>query len=270
LLLVLAASLVVLLVVLAALQYRWLGQVSAAERERMQGTLSAGAARFAQDFDRELGRVYINLKLDADAWRARDGDAYAARFAQWRASAPHPRLVGDIYVVDGSDAGGEPQLTRFDAEARKFTAGAAWPATFGALRRRFAEARRLPPLRELPAAREGELYAPQPNVDQEIPAVIIPVVPDETFHADTAAARSEGAMPPPGDENKLVLTNYSPLAVYVVVTLDLDYIKGELWPALTRRYFSSGEQLDYRVAVVERSDPRRIIYQSASPAGGAD
>ncbi len=265
----LAASLVVLLVLLATLQYRWLGQVSAAERERMQGTLSSGAARFAEDFDRELGRIYVNLKLDADAWRARDGEAYAARFESWRAAAPHPALVGDIYVVDGSDARGEPQLTRFDAEARKFTAGAAWPATFGALRRRFAEARRLPPLRELPAARAGEFYAPQPNVDQEIPAVVIPVVPDETLHPDETAVHSERPTPPPGDENRLVLTNYSPLSVYVVVALDLDYIKGELWPALARRYFSSGGQLDYRVAVVERSDPRKIIYQSAPPDDAA-
>ncbi|MDQ1591920.1 MAG: two-component system, OmpR family, sensor histidine kinase SenX3 [Pyrinomonadaceae bacterium] len=266
LLLVLAASLVVLLVVLATLQYRWLGQVSAAERERMQGTLSAGAARFAQDFDRELGRVYFNLKLDASAWRARDADAYAARFDQWRASAPHPRLVGDVYVVDAGDAGAEPQLTRFDPATRKFV-DAAWPAAFAALRRRFASAREQhaahasPPERDLAGA---GLYAPQPNVDQEIPAVIIPVVPDVIVPADGVGRPWQ----PPvlGDENKLVLTNYSPLSTYVVVALDLDYIKGELWPALARRYFSSGDKLDYRVAVVDRSDPRRTLYQSAPDA----
>ncbi|HYG11933.1 MAG TPA: HAMP domain-containing sensor histidine kinase [Pyrinomonadaceae bacterium] len=274
LLLVLAASLLVLLGVLAALQYRWLGQVSAAERERMQGTLSAGAARFTQDFDRELGRVYFNLKLDADAWRRRDGEAYSARFDQWRATAPHPELVGDIYVVDGSDAGREPQLARFDAATRKF-ASAPWPAAFGALRRRFADARELPAPRELflqgegePGAPQAQVYAPQPNADEEIPAVIIPIVPDETAHADAApAAGGRDAEPlAPANGNTLVLTNYSPLATYVVVTLDLDYIKRELWPALARRYFSSGDKLDYRIAVVDRSDPRKIIYQSAPDA----
>jgi signal transduction histidine kinase len=64
------------------------------------------------------------------------------------------------------------------------------------------------------------------------------------------------------------LTNYSPLSTYVVVTLDLDYIRREMWPALARRYFSSGDTLDYRVAVVDRSDPRKIIYQSAPDATG--
>lgn len=282
LLLVLAASLVVLLVALAALQYRWLGQVSAAERERMQGTLSAGAARFTQDFDRELGRVYFNLKLDAGAWCARDADAYAARFEQWRATAPHPRLVGEVYVVDGSDVGEEAQLTRFDRATRKFV-DAAWPAEFNALRSRFARAREShaaraaqPPQHAQPPPHElagRELYAPQPNVDQEIPAVIIPVVQDESAHAGApgaaAATTAAGRLrqpPAPGDESKLVLTNYSPLSAYVVVTLDLAYVKSELWPTLARRYFSSGDQLDYRVAVVDRAEPPQTIYQSAPDA----
>lgn len=260
----LAASLVVLLGVLAALQYRWLGQVSAAERERMQGTLSAGAARFTQDFDRELGRVYFNLKLDATAWRTRDGDAYAARFERWRATAPHPDLVADIYVVDASDTEREPQLARFDREARKFTTGAEWPVGFDALRHRFAEAREFHARRESPPE-VAQSYAPQPNADREIPAVIIPVVPDETAPADIAADRTE-ELSAPENESRLVLTNYSPLATYVVVALDLDYIKRELWPALARRYFSSGAQPDYRLAVVDRSDPRKIIYQSTPDA----
>ena len=267
-LLVLAASLSVLLVVLAALQYRWLGQVSAAERERMQGTLSAGAARFTQDFDRELGRVYFNLKLDADAWRTRDGEAYAARVEQWRRAAPHPQLARDIYVVDASDGGREPQLARFDGEGRKFE-GAAWPAEFAALRRRFAEARGLrAPGEWATTGHADELHAPQPNVDQEIPAIIIPVFPGETPRADTPAGGSINA-PAQGSESRLVLTNYSPLSAYVVVTLDLDYIKREMWPALARRYFSSGDKLDYRFAVVERGEPQKVIYQSGPPDGSA-
>lgn len=270
-LLLLAAALVVLLCVLAWLQYRWLGQVSEAERERMQATLGASAARFTQDFDRELGRVYVNLKMDADAWGARDGDAYAARYEQWRANVAHAQLVRDIYVVDGGLAGGEAQLTRFDRAARKFVpVSGAWPAEFDALRRRFQQARELPP-----SSLHGEsgFFAPQPNVDQAIPAVIIPIVPDESAPPgvnskgdgrDNSKDKSgdveaSGA----GGERKLVLTNFSPLAAYTVVALDLDYIKREMWPALARRYFSTGDKLDYRISVIDANDPQKIIYQSA-------
>jgi signal transduction histidine kinase len=271
-LLLLAAALVVLLCVLAWLQYRWLGQVSEAERERMQATLGASAARFTQDFDRELGRVYVGLKMDADVWGARDGDAYAARYEQWRATVAHAQLVRDIYVVDGGLAGGEPQLTRFDRAARKFVpVGGAWPAEFDALRRRFQLAREMPPS-SLHA--ESGFFAPQPNVDQAIPAVIIPIVPDEPAHpgvhssdnsADNSKDKSRGDVEAfgAGNERKLVLTNFSPLAAYAVVALDLDYIKREMWPALVRRYFSTGDKLDYRISVIDANDPQKIIYQSA-------
>lgn len=261
-LLLLATALVVLLVVLAWLQYRWLGQVSEAERERMQATLSAGAARFTQDFDRELGRVYLGLKMDADVWGARDGDAYAARYEQWRVTTLHTQLVRDVYVVDGGMAGGQPQLTRFDRAARKFVpADAAWPAEFDALRRRFRQARELPPTHA-----GAELFAPQPNVDHAIPAVIIPIVPDEPARAEDKSGGSDHEAFGSGNERKLVLTNFSPLAAYTVVTLDLDYIKREMWPALARRYFSSGDKLDYRISVVDADDPQKIIYQSAPDA----
>jgi len=252
--LLLAASLVVLLVLLAALQYRWLGQVSEAERERMQATLSTGAARFSQDFDRELGRVYFNLQLDANVWRRRDGETYAARYAQWRANAPHPQLVGDVYVVDGS--GTSEQLARFDPETRTFIE-AAWPAEFAALRGRFAQARELP---SSPA--QTELFAPQPNVEREIPAVIIPVLDTEA----APAIRTDEGAGKNRNEHKLLLTNYSPLATYVVVRLDLNYIKEQLWPALARRYFSSGDQLAYTIAVVDESDARKTIHQFGSQA----
>jgi len=51
--LLLVATLLVLLPLLAVLQYRWLGEVSAGERERMQANLRTSADRFCADFDRE-------------------------------------------------------------------------------------------------------------------------------------------------------------------------------------------------------------------------
>ena len=47
----------VLLALLAFLQYRWLGQVSDGERERMRATLETRARDFAEEFDRELGKA---------------------------------------------------------------------------------------------------------------------------------------------------------------------------------------------------------------------
>ena len=53
----LATALAALLALLAFLQYRWLGQVSEGERQRLKATLEARARDFARDFDREVTRA---------------------------------------------------------------------------------------------------------------------------------------------------------------------------------------------------------------------
>src|ERR1051326_2112043 len=62
LMLLLVTALLVLLPLLAVLQYRWLGEVSAGERERMQAFLKTSAERFCSDFDRELTNAYVQLQ----------------------------------------------------------------------------------------------------------------------------------------------------------------------------------------------------------------
>ena len=62
--LVLAGVLAALLLALASLQWRWLGQISASERDRMKRSLAAQADEFTQEFDRELTRAYFWLQAD--------------------------------------------------------------------------------------------------------------------------------------------------------------------------------------------------------------
>jgi len=50
------------LVVLATLEYRWIGQVSQAERERMRTHLQAATTRLGQDFDGELARLFMTCQ----------------------------------------------------------------------------------------------------------------------------------------------------------------------------------------------------------------
>ena len=59
-----AVALLGLIGVLASLQYRWLGRISDAERERMTATLGARANAFAQDFDRELTLAYMLFQVE--------------------------------------------------------------------------------------------------------------------------------------------------------------------------------------------------------------
>ena len=93
-------GLVMLLVpALAWMQYQWLGQLSTAERERMQRTLRTAAAQFATEFDTELSRTLVGLQLDAQTVRDQNWTAYAQKYSAWassveRAAPGSRRLAG--------------------------------------------------------------------------------------------------------------------------------------------------------------------------------
>jgi hypothetical protein len=50
-------ALLVLLAILATLGYRWIGQVSQGEQERLQESLRLEAKQFGRDFDRDHARL---------------------------------------------------------------------------------------------------------------------------------------------------------------------------------------------------------------------
>src|SRR3954470_24534173 len=86
----------VLLPVLAVLQYRWVGQVSQAERERMQANLLKMTTRFAEDFDHELAREFMNATLPFQRGLETDADhldqEYIRQFKKWKGSTQYPKL----------------------------------------------------------------------------------------------------------------------------------------------------------------------------------
>src|SRR5262249_4874628 len=96
----LIAALLALLVLLASLQYYWLGEVSAGERERMESLVDAGSVRFGEDCDLEVARMYLTFQMDAQVVRTRQWGRYIQRYEHWIKRAPYPQLVGQIFLVE--------------------------------------------------------------------------------------------------------------------------------------------------------------------------
>ena len=96
---VVAAALLGLIVLLATLQYQWLGQISAAERDRMRANLTTRTAAFAMDVDRELTRAYLTYQLDPMQDDAALATRLVARHERWQGTSRYPRLVKDVYVA---------------------------------------------------------------------------------------------------------------------------------------------------------------------------
>ena len=224
----LLVAVAVLLPLLALLQYRWLGQLSEAERERMQSLLRSAATQFTQAFDAEIARAYSTFQRAKTAELERLSDDYAQRFEEWKVTSPDPQLVRDLFVVT-MDESGSPQLWHFKPAERRLDS-AQWPANLSSLREEIM----------------------QPGLDvirEDLPALVIP--PEDSFKPREAATPGAG-----------------PRLVCAIVMLDFDHITNEFFPSLVERYFPSRAGLGYNVAVVSRADPPKVIFASSPrPAG---
>jgi signal transduction histidine kinase len=237
-----AALLLVLLAALATLQYRWAGQVSDGERERMRNGLRARAMQLAQDFDRELTRAMLVFQATPDAIIAKPGETLTDRFAQWTASAAYPQLVSDVYLFERLP-GGSPTLARLDRASRTLQPSS-WPEALRPVRDHFA-ARLSAPSSSTPAL---PLW---PDVlDDSIPALLLPLV-------DVKVSREGG-----GEIRRLQTFDPSSACRLVIVVLDREAIGRTVLPALASRYFAGQDGFDYHLAVIDRASPPRVIYAS--------
>jgi hypothetical protein len=134
-----AGVLFLLLVVLATLQYRWIGEVSEAERDRLRASARRAADRVAADFDLEIARALHEFGLppgspDADASL---GPHVAAVAKRWAAESRFPSLVKEVFVIERA-ADGTLRLDRVNLSSGSLEPSD-WPSGFEPARRAVEE-----------------------------------------------------------------------------------------------------------------------------------
>lgn len=226
-------ALLVLLPAVAILQYRWVGEVSAAERERMQSNLRNATQQFRDAFDVEVGRAFLNLQVGP--LTARDGasDQYSDRYDAWTDTAEHPRIVSAIYVVDAPDR--VLRLRKWSPDSHSF-APESWPAALDALRAPLEVE-----LAEFGDGRPFDRRLPWPDDDSLLIAPMRNLV-----------SAANGTRP----------QSVTPVFGFTVLQLDLGYVANEVFPALAQRHFTHTDGSSYRAAVVTADEPARVIYRS--------
>ena len=248
---VLAVGLLGLLVLLATLQYVWLGRISEAERERLRATLASRTSEFAQDFDRELTRAYLLFQTEAPLPERHVQDAQTRlieRYDRWQATSAYPRLLQRFYVATRQPSG-EFLLQQFDPATRRLVS-ADWPASMADWRTRLQDRTEQP-------SRPGEstlvvrrIAAP---IWESVPALVVPT----PMFVVTSLGGAPSLAPP----------EFS----YTILTIDLDYVRSEMFPALAQKYFRrAGEPNEYHVAVVDSGGAGTIVYQSAAAFSARD
>jgi len=229
------AVLAAVLAVLGTLQYRWVGQVADAERQRMHAGMAFAAHHFSDDFDHELTRMFFAFQMPR---QEATPEHLLRRYDEWAESSRDPRIIKTLYFVPPNEI---DNLQLVDTKSRSVRT-VAWPASLATVKPMIAAA-----------------FAGGPPGDPIISRASIMLVPcgdmgfmKERFHA----AMMIHPLPflPPHEPD-------GPIPAFTIVELDRDYIARVLLPDLTRRYFDTKEGRQYEVAVVA-SEGGDVLYRS--------
>jgi signal transduction histidine kinase len=256
---ILVGIVMLLVPALAWMQYQWLGQLSTAERERMQRTLRTAAAQFATEFDGELSRTLVSLQVDGQTIRDQNWGRYAQQYSRWISVANEPRLVRDIWLVDTQPGtplpafdGGTPipvdklRLRRWDAQAMVFN-DAEWPADL-------IDARNSLAARFIGLTINGSARRPQgaPAEHREA-SMSLSSGDDNTLIAPVTLFELPDRPGPP----RISIIGFT------IVRLDPAIVRDSILASLASRHFHGADtEVDYRVAVVQRDDPTKVVWES--------
>jgi signal transduction histidine kinase len=216
--------LVVLCAVLAVLQYRWIGEITEAERGRLHDALQSRVNALSRSFNEEISKgAYALFPPGAQLEELGREKAYAAQYLRWKES--HERIFHRIALAVPEDDG--LQLFQLDMDTAQLSR-VEWPSDW------------LPMRQRLMGRLEGRGGGPG-QVLAHGPALIeLP-----RFGA-------------PGDPGRGGRREQE----WLLAELNMDYLRGTLLPELLNRYLGEAGRLDYEAEVVEKAERSILIYSS--------
>lgn len=198
----LVISLLGLLGILAFFQYKWVGQISEAEQERLQKRLDVDSQNFAQDFNRIIQTAYFNFQFAGENWYYDFLDHYA----RWQQHSPYPNLIKEFTVIQVNG-----ERFRFDPQSKQLVSTNSYTKidTYNG---------NFDPIDEDGLILRMPVYE-QPNRV-------------EFVRRSIELAKTIQEIPPPIQPQTLAI---------ILIKLDEDVIKNQIIPDLTRKYFPEGD-----------------------------
>jgi signal transduction histidine kinase len=224
--------LVVLLALLAALQYHWTGEIGRAEGDRQRTRLERASQRFARELGRELGQTMMAFRPE---FRGRDPmdprPSLLERLERW-GTTEHAGLVSRLVLVTLPESG-PPTAEAADAERLEF-GEVPFPPQLEPFRQQLAD------------PEKGRFFRGGFRPDgflSDPPAFLMPVIQ------------------PGGEASPRFGPGAFQLSGVAVIELSEAYLGEVLLPDLAEIHFGPLDQGDYAVAVLRRKDDS-LLYSS--------
>src|ERR1700691_3837980 len=83
----------IVVIVLAALQFRWSDQVSEATSIRLADSLQMSMINWHLDFFRDFSEICVSMQMGPEGLAESGWNQYVPRFAEWKMVSAHPDLV---------------------------------------------------------------------------------------------------------------------------------------------------------------------------------
>ena len=225
------ALLLGLLILLAGLQYHWLGRISEGEREHMQKRLQTDTERFAEDFNREIQNAYFNFQISGENWKIKNWNQFNECYDFWRSKTAYPALIKDFYFIQNAQ----------NAEPLHYNTG----------KRGFEEEQWTDELKKLHSKlTEEKGFDP---FARDISALVMPLN-EESRTFDRILIRSEKMAVPPIEMPE----KYG----FLIIKLDENTIRNQIFPDLVKKYFAENGNSDYKVVVIEEGIEPKVIFQN--------
>lgn len=240
-----------LLVLLAGLQYKWLGQISDAEQIRLEERLKDDTKRFAEDFNKIVQDAFIQFHFTSENW-----GSFSNRYNSWQKKTLYNQLIKDFYYVKTNN---KNELLKFDKKHGEFEV-AVWSGEFEKIKQNFKNEEKVGQFSQDSFALIIPIYKSGSNLEKTVGS-----------QKTTIAVRSKNGQvvseniigPGINNDNVAEIVNQINLPEkegYLILQLDERLIKEEIIPNLAEKYFSESDGGSYRISIKDKKES--IVFKN--------
>jgi signal transduction histidine kinase len=222
---------------IAALQSRWIAQLSQAELEGAKIRLQISLRAVQADINHEVNRAWVLFQWEAGLPPQSLGERTKEAYAAWRKNAQFPGLIRRMLVVRPDDGTGDLRMARVDPVTGLYSP-VVWPEELKDLRRQ----------------------------------IVLPFKDYQTFGVRTFSGITLAGAPllvfplAPGSNNGMP-GSYPSAGAWFLIELDQQLLLTRIVPESIRENLEQPDQFDYRISSEEF--PSRVVYQSNPKAAFA-